>query len=960
MTVISSIFCAFCPERRKFGSYYVRFQRLPSRVCLAVLIWATCLSSFPAKAFIDVALQMQLGNPSGAAANTNNHDHYLIQRSVETMDYSDNLREPNWVSWDLTVGDIGSSGRSSDFFTDTNLPPNFYAVLPTDYSGSGFDRGHMCPSADRTDNVVDNDLVFRMSNIIPQASQNNQGVWANFEDECRTLAQAGNELLITCGPSGFNGSRTTSAGSVAIPAYTWKIAVVVPSGPGTALSRISTATRVIALRIPNSNTVVSSWQSYVTSVDQIQVDTGFTFFSALPTNVATVLRGRVDGLSAPPPVVTGFSPTNGPAGSVVVISGTNFTSASTVTFNGAAAAFTVNSTTQITATVPAFASSGIISVTTPAGTAISGKAFAVTGTVLDLALMASHVGVFAQGGNGYVYSIVLANVGNIPSSGPVSVADLLPTGLTAVGFGGPGWTTDSNSLTATRSDALQAGASYPALTLTVNVATNAPASLTNLVSFSGGGDTNSLNNAALDPTSIDASGIIVSTNVVTLVGWDVSGLAGGLNNFGPPLLLPTTNVPQLNVVGLTRGSGVGTSGSGAAHGWGGNTFNSSSSAAALAASQYVTFSASPVAGSRVSFGSISRFDYRHSGTGPMNGLLQYQLGSGPFLDITSVSYPVNTSSGASLGPIDLSSVTGLQNVGPGTNVTFRIVNWGGTSSAGTWYVFQTTNSSPLQLAFAGTITPLNPPVADLTLALSHAGNLIQADSGDTYSITVTNVGLAATSGQIAVAVVVPPGLVATAITGQGWTADLGTLTCVRSDVLAPGATFPPVNVLVDVATNAPASVTTFATVSGGGQTNKFNDLAGDPTTILPLTPIQQWRYAWFGSTANLGESSDAAVSSLDGLPNLLKYALGLNPLLPAANPFVVDTATGYLRITLPRNAAAADVTFHVESTADLSQPWSPDSLTVDQNTPSLLQVHFQTPVSAGAGARFIRVRVTRP
>jgi DNA/RNA endonuclease G (NUC1) len=171
------------------------------------------LAVLPANATIDASLQMQLGNPSGAIVDTNNHDHYLIQRTVEAIDFSDNLGEPNWASWDLTAGDIGSSGRSPNFFTDTNLPSNFYQVTPTDYNGVGnisFDRGHMCPSEDRTDNVTDNDMVFFMSNIIPQAANNNEGVWANFENFCRSLANSGNELLIICGPSGFGVNRIPS------------------------------------------------------------------------------------------------------------------------------------------------------------------------------------------------------------------------------------------------------------------------------------------------------------------------------------------------------------------------------------------------------------------------------------------------------------------------------------------------------------------------------------------------------------------------------------------------------------------------------------------------------------------------------------------------------------------------------------------------------------------------------
>src|ERR1017187_7588170 len=170
---------------------------------LFVLFFAVCR----ANATIDVSLQMQLGNPSNAGADTNNHAHYLIQRPVEAMDYSDNLREPNWTSWDLTASDVGSSGRSPVFFADTNLPSNFYVVASTDYSGSGYDRGHMCPSADRTDNVTDNDMVFFMSNFVPQTPDNNQGPWENLETYCRTLAQT-NELLIICGPSGFGTNRT--------------------------------------------------------------------------------------------------------------------------------------------------------------------------------------------------------------------------------------------------------------------------------------------------------------------------------------------------------------------------------------------------------------------------------------------------------------------------------------------------------------------------------------------------------------------------------------------------------------------------------------------------------------------------------------------------------------------------------------------------------------------------------
>lgn len=248
-------------------------------------------------ATIDASLQMQLGNPSNASANTNDHNHFLLQRSVEAIDYSDTLGEPVWASWDLTASDIGGSGRNSTFYTDTNLPSDFYRVTTADYNGVGnidFNRGHLCPSADRTDTTNDNKLVFFMSNIMPQSAPNNQGVWGNFEDYCR--AQLGsNELLIICGPSGFN-TNTIPSGKSFIASNVWKIAAIVPLGTGTAASRVTAETRVIALSIPNvTNGLSSAWQNYVTSPQKIERDTGLTFFSALSPAIASALRVKVDG-----------------------------------------------------------------------------------------------------------------------------------------------------------------------------------------------------------------------------------------------------------------------------------------------------------------------------------------------------------------------------------------------------------------------------------------------------------------------------------------------------------------------------------------------------------------------------------------------------------------------------------------------------------------------------------------
>jgi hypothetical protein len=198
------------------------------------------------------------------------------------------------------------------------------------------------------------------------------------------------------------------------------------------------------------------------------------------------------------------------------------------------------------------------------------------------------------------------------------------------------------------------------------------------------------------------------------------------------------------------------------------------------------------------------------------------------------------------------------------------------------------------------------------------------------------------------------------MSGSGWTANLAAFTCSRSDALAAGAAYPSITITVSVATNAAAGVTNNAAVSGGGDANAANNTAADPTTIIALTPIQSWRLHYFGATNNSDAAADTANATGDGMPNLLKYALGLDPLVPVPNPVVVDISTGFLRLTLPRNPSATDITFSVEVTDDMTAPsWTTNGTTVDVDTSTLLQVHDNTPVSS-ASMQFIRLRVTRP
>jgi uncharacterized repeat protein (TIGR01451 family) len=267
---------------------------------------------------------------------------------------------------------------------------------------------------------------------------------------------------------------------------------------------------------------------------------------------------------------------------------------------------------------------------TPENNSSFAASFATAPAPPDLTIAKTHSGTAQQGRTGFTYTITVSNVGTTSTSGLVTVSDTLPAGLTATAFSGSSWSCVVGATsTCTRSDALANGASYPPITLTVNVASNAPALVTNTATVSGGGDTTPGNNSSSDPTIVTAG-----------------------------------------------------------------------------------------------------------------------------------------------------------------------------------------------------------PVPDLTISKSHTGNARPGQIGFAYTITVSNVGTAASSGTVTVTDTLPAGLTATAASGTGWLCILGaTVTCTRSDALAASAAYPPITLTVNVATTVPPSVTNTATVSGGGDVNPANNTASDQTTV---------------------------------------------------------------------------------------------------------------------------------
>ncbi|HIK45994.1 MAG TPA: DNA/RNA non-specific endonuclease [Leptolyngbyaceae cyanobacterium M65_K2018_010] len=229
-----------------------------------------------------------LGNPSHAGRS--NPNNYLIERSQYALAYSRDRKVLHWASWQLHAGWLGGVDRQDNFRPDGALPQGFYQVTPNDYRGGGYDRGHVVASGDRSRTVRDNSATFLMTNIWPQAPQNNRGPWRELEEYARSLVyQYDRSLHIFAGAYGQQGSLGDRA--ITIPARLWKIILVYDRSAQGGLG-LTGQSQVIAVDMPNSNQVSEDWRRYQTTIHRIEVATGYQFLSHLPEPLQAQLKQR--------------------------------------------------------------------------------------------------------------------------------------------------------------------------------------------------------------------------------------------------------------------------------------------------------------------------------------------------------------------------------------------------------------------------------------------------------------------------------------------------------------------------------------------------------------------------------------------------------------------------------------------------------------------------------------------
>jgi endonuclease G len=225
----------------------------------------------------------------GVPADKDSTDDYIIIRSQYVLSYNPNRNVANWVSWNLNSSWYGDVPRySGNFITDTSLPDSFNKVKHSDYTNSGYDRGHMVRSEERTKTVEDNKSTFLLTNILPQRPDLNRGVWLNLENYCEELCKKENkELFVIAGGIFHTGNKIKDL--VAVPDSFFKIVVMLNRGES--LRSITDSTKIIAVVMPNKNGIRNDpWWNYLTTIRRIENSTGYDFLSHVKREIQEIVE----------------------------------------------------------------------------------------------------------------------------------------------------------------------------------------------------------------------------------------------------------------------------------------------------------------------------------------------------------------------------------------------------------------------------------------------------------------------------------------------------------------------------------------------------------------------------------------------------------------------------------------------------------------------------------------------
>lgn len=214
-------------------------------------------------------------------------DEEIVSHEGFTLSYNKKHRLPNWVAWLLTrERTCGTEKRADNFQPDASVKKGPVAQ-DTDYRGSGYDRGHMCPAADCKHSRQAMNDCFLLTNICPQTHSLNAGDWKELETKTRQWAQRYDSVYVVCGPVIEKGHRyaTIGEGKVTVPERFFKVLLRF-TAPGQA--------QAIGFLYDNEDKVNRPLADYAVTVDSVESVTGINFFSKLDKRVERKAESQFD------------------------------------------------------------------------------------------------------------------------------------------------------------------------------------------------------------------------------------------------------------------------------------------------------------------------------------------------------------------------------------------------------------------------------------------------------------------------------------------------------------------------------------------------------------------------------------------------------------------------------------------------------------------------------------------
>ncbi|WP_028544641.1 S-layer homology domain-containing protein [Paenibacillus taiwanensis] len=505
---------------------------------------------------------------------------------------------------------------------------------------------------------------------------------------------------------------------------------------------------------------------------------------------------------------------------------------------------------------------------------------------VDLTLNLVPQGAFRQNESG-TYILSVTNQGSYKTDGSAVVASFtVPASFTLTGLSGSGWSCSVATSSCTRTNELPVSASYPSITAQVMVAANSPASVTMGAAITGGGDTSSANNTTSLVTVIEQvpditlqlqsndtftqgdSGKIVKIEVrnegdgatagainVTLQipsGLQLTALNGQDWSCNQTTKLCTRNtaIPPHSSSTITAELAVDPTApasielKAAASGGGEqNTTNNAATYHVQVVQKPDLVPSITAVGPYAQHQSSAKvlLTAQNNGTGPSSGTITLKVTppAGWTLDSwnnsTGWSCQVNTSSCSYAGAIDAGTAA------PDVGAVFRIADHAPAAAVinveiqGGSDVNNVNNTASKQV----TVKQL----ADLKLALIADSTFRQGQQDASYRLTVSNIGSGPSEGSVNAKLELPSQLILKRLVGIGWSCDVATAQCTRSDVAQPGGNYTDIVATVAVAHNAPATLTAKAVVSGGGEVLTANSDAVVDTTITPAADLAAWLQA---------------------------------------------------------------------------------------------------------------------